>query len=234
MKKTKKIITAAVIAAIMALFFSACGIFETVSVIKNSLSGFSGGFDPVAYVKGTLDWLYHGEITEEFVEACDDGSTLESLKKDYNDEIDRETEMTVTDLGLEKASRESILKLREAMAIVDKATKYKVGEATPDGDKYDVALTIYPLDIYNQTIYNDDFLEKISREYDTPGISDEEYYTAITERIATDMTTSAQDPKYEEAEEITVSLMLDSNGYYYISDDSWDKICYRLMNQFSL
>lgn len=217
MKKLKNILVAIIMTALLALSLSACG-----------------GFDPAAYVKGSLDGLYHGEITEEYVNTLDDGSTVESLEKDYNDTIDEETEMIVSNLGVESASKESIAKLREAVINVNKATRYEIGEVTENGDNYDVTITVYPLDIYNQTINSDDYLTRISEECSTPGISDPDFFTAAVERIAADITAAALDPQYEEPEEITVSIILDTNGYYSISKDSAGKIYNKLMNLFSL
>ena len=188
MKRITKILLGTMLAALMALSLTACG--ET--------------FDPVAYMQGTLDSVYHNEQSQEFLDNLDDENTIESLKKDREDSINEMAESLATLSGVANPSDETLANVKKMLSDVYAATKYEVGEATEDEDGgYTVAITVYPL------------LSFASVATDENGI----YTDALTEALTADMS-ELKDPQYGDAIETTLKIS-DEGDYYIVDEDEF-------------
>ena len=215
MKRITKILLGSMLAALMALSLTACG--ET--------------FDPVAYMQGTLDSVYHNEQSQEFLDNLDDENSIESLKKDREDSINEMAENLATLSGVTNPSDETLANAKKMLSDVYAATKYEVGEATEDEDGgYTVAVTVYPLLSFASVatdesgIYTDALTETL-----TADMSEDEMYETALSVLCNLIEEQLKDPQYGDAIETTLKIS-DEGDYYIVDEDEFKDFENLLLN----
>ena len=215
MKRITKILLGSMLAALMALSLTACG--ET--------------FDPVAYMQGTLDSVYHNEQSQEFLDNLDDENSNESLKKDREDSINEMAENLATLSGVTNPSDETLANAKKMLSDVYAATKYEVGEATEDEDGgYTVAVTVYPLLSFASVatdesgIYTDALTETL-----TADMSEDEMYETALSVLCNLIEEQLKDPQYGDAIETTLKIS-DEGDYYIVDEDEFKDFENLLLN----
>lgn len=109
------------------------------------LCGCGADFDPAAYVKGGLDVLYLGEVSEEYLELVVD--TREECLAMYEENVLNEAENfgETFFVGVNDEPDEA---LRDFFRAVFAKSSYEVGEVTETETGYTVAVKISPIDIF--------------------------------------------------------------------------------------
>lgn len=215
MKRITKILVGTMLAALMTLSLTACG--ET--------------FDPVAYMQGSLDSVYHNEQSQEFLDNLDDENSIESLKKDREDSINEMAENLAMLSGVTDPSDETLANVKKMLSDVYAATKYEVGEATEDEDGgYAVAVTVYPLLSFASVatdedgIYTDALTEAL-----TADMSEDEMYETALSVLCNLIEEQLKDPQYGEAIETTLKIS-DEGDYYIVDEDEFADLENLLLN----
>jgi len=124
-----------------------------------SLTGCSDTFDASAFIKGNLDYLYLGTVSEEFLKIVSD--TEESLKQIHEATLQAEAEyfFKFFDIVEDFIPPEMKGEVIDMYRLIFSNAKFEVGEATQTEDDYLVDVTIYPIDIIQIVLEDfDDFL----------------------------------------------------------------------------
>jgi hypothetical protein len=207
MKKTRLPLLA-VIAVMLILTFTACG----------------QSFDPVAYIQGSLDSVFHGEIDEEFVDSLSDVDSVEEFQAMYDDIIDTMTDETFTSAGLSDPDPALREQLRDAYVSVFKATKYEVtGEYTGNEDEgYKVEVIAYPLQTFNEVLEDEDgsITAVMEEKYAADSsMSTDDLLAVYVEQAAAKLQEAIANPTYGEAKTYNLTVALDDDGVYNVDED---------------
>lgn len=195
----KKRVTAIVLAAITALSLSACG---------------SDPFDASGYVKSCLDAAYHEEYEDyaEFIEV-----TAEEAKAELETQNQEAVDEEVASLGI-TVSDEQKEQYLELLVKAENLTKYEVGEAVETDEGFDVPVTIYPADVYEQFVNGIE--ARYQQEADAGTLTDETIFpimlTYLEECIA--------NVQYKDAQEITLHVAQDEDEIWEIPEDEMESI----------
>ena len=177
--------------------------------------------DYQAYVKSLITANYLG-ITDEYVEMT--GSNEEDAEAIYLQNVTRLADNLSLYYGLEIAGDETL-----APAMVDLAkqiygkTKFEVNRAFKDNNIYYVELTIYPIDILNQT--NDqivEYVEQFNAAVDEGKYNDyskEEYEYEFASGIIGILAGAVDDIQYGEPEVLNVRIITTEDSYYIGNED---------------
>ncbi len=177
--------------------------------------------DYKAYVKSLITANYLG-ITDEYVDMT--GSNEEDAEAIYLQNVTRLADNLSLYYGLEIAGDEQL-----APAMVDLAkqiygkAKFEVNRAYKDNNIYYVELTIYPIDILNQT--NDqvvEYVEQFNQAVDSGKYNDyskEEYEYEFASGIIGILANAANEIKYGEPEVISVRIITSGDTYYIGNED---------------
>lgn len=202
---------------ILLLSLSACGITKSAHY--------------QTYVKSILTANYLG-VFGDYVSVT--GANEEDAEALYLQNVTRLANNLSQYYGLDIASDP---KLAPAMVDLSKQiygkAKFEVGKAYKDNNIDYVDVTIYPIDIINQTndeviAYIDKFNESVENgEYDayTAQEYEYEYATGIIGILAY----AAQDIQYAEPQTVTVRIIL-SDESYYIGNEDFQKLDLAILN----
>ena len=193
------------------------------------MSGCSGAFEPSGFVKGNLDVVYLGQISDEFLEMQGDGSTKESLAAFYEEGMETVAGYYAEYFQIETVTDETKAKLMAVCKELYGRAKYSVGENTADGDGYIVPVTIEPVDCLKKVMdedidaYLEDFEARMdSGEFDD--MTDEEYEDAWAAGIIELLQKRIDSAGYEAAVTVEVKLVMNDEELYTISDESMTEI----------
>lgn len=205
MKKMKKMLVAVLMICVMGVM-TACG-----------------GMEPEeakAYTQAVLDAVYLGEF-DAYMEQT--GATEAEAKEMYEGSI----ELTLETLGLADlgVSEETEGKYRQVLTDLVKLAKYEIGEVTEkEEDGFNVEIILQPFAGF-ATLEEDltnALLEKINGMSAVP--SDDEIYQMTYDMMADLMAEDLNDPQYGEETTITISVVPDEDGVYYISESDMSAI----------
>ena len=177
--------------------------------------------DYEAYVKSLITANYLG-ITDEYVDMT--GSNEEDAEAIYLQNVTRLADNLSLYYGLEIATDPEL-----APAMVDLAkqiygkTKFEVNRVYKDNNIYYVELTIYPIDILNQT--NDQIVEYVNNfnaAVDSGKYNDysrEEYEYEFASGIIGILASAVNDIQYGEPEVLKVRIITTEDSYYIGNED---------------
>ena len=183
--------------------------------------------DYEAYVKSLITANYLG-ITDEYVDMT--GSNEEDAEAIYLQNVTRLADNLSLYYGLEIATDPEL-----APAMVDLAkqiygkTKFEVNRVYKDNNIYYVELTIYPIDILNQT--NDQIVEYVNNfnaAVDSGKYNDysrEEYEYEFASGIIGILASAVNDIQYGEPEVLKVRIITTEDSYYIGNEDVRNIIC---------
>lgn len=214
MKKKKLLI---VLLAAMCLFaFAACG----------------AEFDPIAYVQGSFDSVFHGTVTEEFVDSLDDVDSVEDYEAQYEELLTSITDSTLASMGITEPGEALKADTTEMFKNIFNASKYEVSsEAVENEDgSYDVEVTVYPLLTYMEVCNDSDGSVTAAAESRvTSDMSYDEIMMVFMEELIAEINAELANPTYDEAQTRTVHVYIDEDGYYNIDEDDMAEITTILM-----
>ena len=214
MKKSKLIL---VFLAVMCIFaFSACG----------------AAFDPVAYVQGNFDAVFHGNITEEFIDTLDDVDSVEEYREEYDELLETTSNGILTGMGLSDATE--ILKddTRAMFRNVMGATKYEVSSECVEYEdgSYDVEVTVYPLLTYMDVCSDADGSVNAAAEARVTGdMTYEQIMTVVVEEMIAEINTELANPTYGDPQTFTVHVYQDEDGLYTVDENDIAEITAALL-----
>lgn len=188
------------------------------------LSG-CGSFDAAAYVKGGLDVLYLGEVSDEYLGLVVD--SREDCLAMYEENILNEAENFGKMFYIDVNSQPD-----EALVTLYKdifaQSRYEVGEAEKTASGYAVDVTVYPIDVFRSSyealdMYDRDFTQQFSEgEYENISGSElqKEYLHGMIEIISGELPNLG----YLEPVTVTVHLTLDADGVCHIDDGDYAEL----------
>ena len=174
------------------------------------------------YVKSLIAINYLG-ATDDYIEAtgankADAEALYQKNMEHLANNILTYYDVTISDVS---GAKEGYIQL--AKNIYSKAN-YKVAKAVEENGKYTVDVTIYPIDLFNQTSnqvvayvekFNKDVADGVYNDYTM-----EEYETAFSEGLLTILNEGCLNMTYAAPVTITVSI-IEEEDYYYISDQDF-------------
>ena len=216
MKKIKWCLIA-VISVMLILSFSACG----------------QKFDPVAYVQGNFDLLFHGEASEEFVDSLEDVETVDELKAEYNEIIDFFTDETINSLNMKAANDNVKNDLHQMYIALLDASKYEVtGNYSENNDEYEVEVIAYPLKTYNEVINDENgTLTAKAEEAITADASYDDIMVTYIGILAQEVESALADPTYGDPQTFNIRVFIGDDGYYTVDEDEIAEITSFLLGE---
>lgn len=169
----------------------------------------SADFDASGYVKACLDAAYHEEY-EAYAEFI--GCTIDEAKADMDEQAQLavDTELSSLELNVTEEQKEEYLMLLKE---IEHLTKYEVGQAGETEEGYIVAVTVYPVDVYEQ------FLSGINGAYqsaaDAGELKDETIFPIMTEFLKK----CIDKVQYKEATETVIQVTADTEAVWQISEE---------------
>ena len=189
-----------------------------------------GALDAAELLQGNLDLVYRNSCSEEYLKAV--GFTKEDARQQFASGI--EAELTVfadyfdTDLTL--CSQQTTEKIRSLYQTIYASAKYEVGEAAKTDGGYEVALTVYPIDILQKFNALDApaFMDRWEQRYDKgefDSMTDAQYEEAWVTAILDALNSRLSEIGYLEGETITVQIEKDrESGLYVIPEEDFSAI----------
>lgn len=214
MKKSKLILA---LLAVMCLFaFSACG----------------AEFDPVAYVQGNFDAVFHGEITDEFIATLDDVDSAEDYHEEYEDILETTTDGIITSMGISEPTEVLKNDVKDMFVNVLGATKYEVNSeyVSNDDGSFDVEVVVYPLLTYVETCNDaDGAISAATEARVTADMSYEQIMTVAVEEMIIAVNNALAAPTYGEPQTYTIHVYQDEDGLYTVDENDIATITTTLM-----
>lgn len=198
------------------------------AVLLLSCAGLTGcaKFDKTAYVQAALDSIYKGEHTTFSEITKTDVSVLEN---NYLNAIDAEMVSFINYMGIgdyiDDVNQDVRTKIRHLLQQIYKHTSYSVGPENEDGT---IPVKILPISLYSLsgediTDYMQDFFDKNDKK-EFKDLTNEEFYSRYIDGIINIMTKSMNAITYTNEITVNVTVNLDDNGVYSISEDSFAEI----------
>ncbi len=173
-------------------------------------------FNPEAYVKSTLDAVYHG-MYEEYADFLDisENEAKSNLEQDFEEQIQLEFE------NFDGIKKDGIKQYQEMMRKVKELAKYEVAGSKKDDDgSYIVKVRVEPADIY-QTLEQSSMevsAEKIEQGLDS---SEPEVFAAV---LAESIRKSIEQNTYGKAVTVEVTVSKNNSNTYYLEDTEMEKL----------
>lgn len=193
------------------------------------LTGCGSSFDPQSFTKGSLDAIYHGEFSDEYMSVS--GKSEAECRQEYEDGLEEESEYFAKyfDIDYSSCSDELKAKMLDLYRDIFAHAKYEIGNSAADGDMYIVSVTIYPIDIMQKVIDEDS--EAFMEDYQNKAVdgkyasmSDDELNEFWAESMIELVSKRLDDISYLDAQTITVQLVSDGGDGYVISDEDAARI----------
>ena len=189
-------------------------IIMTVSMLM-SLSGCgSADFDAAGYTKACLDAAYHEEY-EDYVEFV--GCTVDEARTDMDQQNQQavESEISTLDISVTDEQKTEYLTLLKK---IEHLTKYEIGQAYEAEKGFEVLVTIYPVNVYEQ------FINGVNASYqeaaDKGELTDETIFPIMLEYLKECIV----NVQYKDAVETTLHVTQDSNNIWQISEEEMSRI----------
>lgn len=180
-------------------------------------------FAPEAYVKSTLDAVYHDEY-EEYAKFLDisEKEAKSNLEQDFEEQIQLEFE------NFDGIKKDGIKQYQEMMRKVKELAKYEVAGSKKDDDgSYIVEVRVEPADIY-QTLEQSSMevsAEKIEQGLDS---SEPEVFAAV---LAESIRKSIEQNTYGKAVTVEVTVSKNNSNTYYLEDTEMEKLAAALFSK---
>ena len=206
-------------------------VISLVLAMAFGLSGCGNDFNAAGYVKGSLDAIQTGTVTDELAGLSQESK--EELQSSI-DEIRAETkESLIEAMGDQKENLTD-----KAKKSIDSAVdglfanmKYEVAEeATKEDDKYIVNIKAYPMKCYDQFMeyLNGDFMTewtKKATKYTSQKELLQDMYEACFEKLAE----YVNNTEYGDPKDMTITVSPNSDGVYEANQDEVEKLVTVLM-----
>lgn len=192
-----------------------------------SLTGCLATLDAQSLIKGNLDVIYFGEITDEYMEVTK--STREELEQVYLDGLKVEAEYFAYyfQFDMDLAPEDTMDRIVELYKDIYSHSKYEVGEAVKSGDDYLVSVTIHPIDAIYRAAYEEwaafeeEFVSKASQ---LASMTDEEveklWVDSVFELVEGCLATNG----YLEPQTISVQVVRGEDKVYSMSENDFGRI----------
>ena len=187
------------------------------AVVMTVLCGCSGGMsadDAKSYAQAVMDASYKGEF-EDYMEWTN--STEEEAQEMYEGSLDTTmSEAGFNDLGI---SDELVASYRQLFQDMIGQANYTVDNAVEDGeDGYTVDVEIQPFTAFDGI--QDEVNTTLGAELEgRTDLSNDELYELIFQRMYELMSDRLASPTYGDAVTVTIRVIPDDDGVYYIPDE---------------
>jgi len=223
-------------------------ILSITMVIGLAACGGGGSKDKMrTLVQGNIDAIYKGKASQEYLDIID--STPEHEKEAYLAGLETEAEFFCYYFNIVDSSygetyddvkEETKARIVDMYKQIYDKSKYETKESVKQSDgSYTVQLTLEPIDIMNQ-VYEalvngtyepyEEFMEK-HKDVDTASMSDaefdeflEEYNEEYANLLIDCVLSFLPNLGYMDAKTMSIQVQEDSDGYFSINDDDWNKI----------
>lgn len=183
------------------------------------------GFDAVAYVKGGLDALYLGEVSDEYLELVVDSreDCLAMYEENMLNEARNFGKMFYVDVNNEP--EEALVQLYKDIFA---RSKYEVGEATEENGGYTVEVTVYPIDLFRTSyealdMYDREFTQRFA-DGEFEGIAGSDIEKDYLQGMIDILRSGLEGCGYLDAVSVTLHLTDDGDGVYTITDDDYAEL----------
>lgn len=206
-----------------------CSALAALVLCLTALTACGGGFDAASLLKGNLDVIYLGTCDDSHLKSV--GLTREEANEYYEEgilvEADYFADYFQSDYdSLSEATQQKIVDMYKQIYA---KSKYELGNTTKNGETYLVSLTVYPIDIISKYVdedfdaFYDDFEARLNNgEFDS--LSDAEFEELWINEIIDGVSARLDKIDYLEPEVISVQIAKDSDGYYTITDNDFQRI----------
>ncbi len=188
------------------------------------LSG-CGSFDATGYVKGGLDALYLGEVSDEYLELVVDSrdECLAMYEENILNEAKNFCQMFYVDVNGEPD--EALVSLYKDIFA---RSRYEVGEAEKTAEGYTVKVMVYPIAVFTESyeeldMYDRDFTQRFN-DGEFAEISGSELGKEYLHGMIDIIENSLEGAGYLEPETLVLHLSLDSDGTCHINDEDYAEL----------
>ncbi len=174
------------------------------------------------YVQGILDTLYRGQYNSDFLAITNYEST-DQLEKEYENGILAEADYFAYYFKVSKLTADTKTDITDLYKDLYGFSKYQVNPSTGTDGVYTVDVVISPIDVIQKVTQEDlpDYLESLRESFEDGAFEDlteVEYEDAYALGIIALIENRMKNVGYLEDETITVQLVKDKGGLYYIQD----------------
>lgn len=218
MKKLTKRLSALALAIGLGLSLTACG------------GGGLSKFDAVAYMDGLLKETYLGEFDKNYMELV--GIDETEAQETYETSLEAETEFFLYFYDIEYPTDEMRQEIKDMYAEIYKHAKFEVVSAAEQDDgSFSVKINVEPINIVQLVEADweevmDPFYEKYTMDVQN-SMTDEEYQAMDEEwaRMIVDLyLEKLPETSNLESQSTTVQLEKDTDGYYIITEDDFNRL----------
>lgn len=206
-----------------------CSALAALVFCLTALAACGGGFDAAGLLKVNLDVIYLGTCEDSHLKSV--GLTREEANEYYEEGILVEAEYFADyfQSDYELLSEATQQKIVDMYKQIYAKSKYELGETTKNGETYLVSLTVYPIDIIDKYVeedfdaFYDDFQARLNNgEFNS--LSDDEFEETWINGIIDGVSARISTIDYLEPETISVQITKDSDDYYTITDNDFQRI----------
>jgi|GEM_PF-438665 len=202
---------------------------------------FSSGLskqDAVNYVQWLIDAAYLGKFNEKYVDLVE-GSTMQDLEDLYESNVVAEAEAFRRYMSIEVATDEQVARSEELIRTIYSHSKYEVLSSNKlESGNYVVEVKVSPIDILQKVTDEDinTIWGEVTANVDQNTLntmSDDEYSALeieYTQRVLDLVESLIPSLGYEKDQNVALQLILDSDGYYVLSDDDWINLDYKIID----
>lgn len=202
---------------------------------------FSSGLskqDAVNYVQWLIDAAYLGKFNEKYVDLVE-GSTMQDLEDLYESNVVAEAEAFRRYMSIEVATDEQVARSEELIRTIYSHSKYEVLSSNKlESGNYVVEVKVSPIDILQKVTDEDinTIWGEVTANVDQNTLntmSDDEYSALeieYTQRVLDLVESLIPSLGYEKDQNVALQLLLDSDGYYVLSDDDWVNLDYKIID----
>lgn len=172
------------------------------------------------YMQNILDVNYKGSF-DGYVD--DNDGSKDDAQAMYDDTIDYLSDQLINHYSLANADSDEVKSIfNETAKTIYSRAKYEVSQAYKNGDDYYVDVTVYPMDILNQSFddvfaYIEDSNKKIAAG-DFNNTEKEDYEAQFAQGVADIIQDKSSSMEYRSP--VVVSVKITDDGDYYCADPS--------------
>lgn len=197
------------------------GLYLLILCVLLLFSGCGTPFEPVTFVSGNLDLIYHDTVSEEFAASIGEkeAAAAQEIRSNY---INQTVMEIFTAYNRAEPPAELQKKLEDSINLLYKAAKYEVGAAEETENGYTVMVTVYPLLTYQTVTESKESIDAVAaacQEQYTAGLSTEEITDTSLNIFCDTLINALKEPTYGEKTELTLEVTKDEDGYYIINGE---------------
>lgn len=182
-------------------------------------------FDAATYVKGGLDALYLGEVSDEYLELVVENreECLAMYEENMLNEARNFGKMFYVDVNNEP--EEALVQLYKDIFA---RSKYEVGEATEENGGYTVEVTVYPIDLFRTSyealdMYDSEFTQRFA-DGEFEGIAGNNIEKDYLQGMIDILRGGLEGCGYLDAVTVSLHLTDDGDGVYTINDEDYAEL----------